>query len=88
MTHLDSNHNLLACSIVLVFLLLLSHMQLIESFKIKNVEYRTCNTLSCMPLFNMSIAQHVSSYFAVIRCIKIDDEIASRECLTCLCCVI
>jgi hypothetical protein len=29
-----------------------------------------------MPLFNVFIAQHVSAYLAIIRCIKIVGEIA------------
>jgi hypothetical protein len=32
---------------------------------------------NCMPLFNTSIAQHVSVYLAIIKCFKIVREIAT-----------
>jgi hypothetical protein len=42
----------------------------------KNLKLATVS--SCMSLFNASMAQHVSAYLAIIRCINIIGEIAAR----------
>jgi hypothetical protein len=42
---------------------------------LKVLKFETLNCFGFYALFNTSIAQHVSAYLAIIRCIKIDGRI-------------
>jgi hypothetical protein len=44
---------------------------------LKVSKFKTFNCFDFYVLFNTSIAQHVSAYLAIIRCIKISEGIAA-----------
>jgi hypothetical protein len=67
---------MLQCSILLhcvyfIRVLTTSHLQVtlkVLKFKIRFLKISTLS--SCMSLFDIFIAQHISAYLAIIRCVK------------------
>jgi hypothetical protein len=73
MSDSSGSKNLLLGRSILFMYSLLFHVQL----TLKVLKFKTLNPFSFYVLFNTSIAQHVSAYFAIIRCIKIEGGIAT-----------